>query len=201
MTWAGPKSGARSSVSSKLGDGFVVATGEVVDHAEVHPCVRRHRIQIARALGERERLLVPSHAGEIEGIEAEGRLVVRVQLDGALEMASAFGPIPVVVDCDRRQGVVRFRRACRRARAPSAPRLCRAGRPRSSAGSHSCPATCRYRRGRCTRARRKGPARWLCENAPSPSRVRRRYPSPSDSARADSARTPRRSSNGVGPRR
>ena len=45
---------------SKLGDGFVVATGEVVDQAEVLPCVRRHRVQIARALGERERLFVPS---------------------------------------------------------------------------------------------------------------------------------------------
>jgi hypothetical protein len=86
-----------------LGNGLVITTGEVEDHRNVHLRVWRDRVQPTRALGERERLLGPPHAGEIERIGTQGRLVVRVQFDGALEVAPAFGPTKVVVDRDRGQ--------------------------------------------------------------------------------------------------
>ena len=90
------------------GNGLVVATGEVADQPKVQLCRRRHRVQTTPTLGQRERLLGPPHGGEIEGIVTEGRLVVRVQVDGAPEMAFGFGKIPVVIEIDRGHGIVRF---------------------------------------------------------------------------------------------
>ena len=83
---------------SKLGDGFVVATGEVVDHAKLcHAFGDTGSSSRARSANASASSCRPMQA-RYEGIETEGRLVVRVQLDSALELSAAFDPIEVVMD-------------------------------------------------------------------------------------------------------
>ena len=134
---------------------------------------RRQRLSApARRL---ERLLVPPPPGQIRRISADGSLVVRVQLDGAPEMAIGCTPVPVVIGQDERQ------RSVRSASLPSSAIAFSAGALASGYASlmgrkPASLASCTYRPGHCRQVRRNRPGRWLSENAPWPFRNFRQYP-------------------------